>query len=422
MKKILKKIGNFFKIIGNFFVKIGKSVAKVAVIIGQFFAKYAVIIANFFVKLWKIIKKGLKKFFNTRAMKKTGYVLSWVPNWINDRLNNKQRKAVWGMIFIIPLLVGFVYFFLIPFILTVQYSFSYVAKFDGQEGLTTIFVGFNNYTYVFKEFTTYIDGESSVFTALLLKSFWSMLSDLPIILIFSLLIAVVLNSKFKLRALVRAIFFMPVIFNSTALDIAAAGTSGMSAVISAAQTDIFAQMFSFEDFLLNANIPVGMVGVLTNVSDKIYDILAYSGIQILIFLSAIQSVPRHLYEAAKMEGATSYEMFWKITFPMVSPMLLTTAVYTIVDSYTRSMMVSRITAYTNAKSTTTTLGEGLSGKALDIYNSFQSGADVVTGSEYAYLSNYGIGAALSMMYALMVIILMLIVLGLLSKMVFYYDK
>ena len=374
-------------------------------------------IGAFLLKILDYIKKGIRFVLDTKVMRAIGNVLGWIPKRIGERINNRQRKSIWGVIFIIPLMIGFIYFFAIPFILTIVYSFSYVDKISGREGLTTIFIGWNNYIYVFKDFTISINYESKIFTELLVKAFIEIITNLPIILIFSLIMAVVLNSKFAGRALVRAIFFMPVIFNSQAIDLAVASRTSMTAIINQNTNSIFENMFSFTDFLLMANLPTKLVGFLGDASSKIYDIISYSGIQILIFLTAIQSVPKQLYEAAKMEGATQYEMFWKITFPMVSPMLLTTAVYTIIDSYTRSTMIRAIKGYTNSKKSKTTLASGLTGKALELYNEYTGGSL----QEYKELSNYGIGAALSFMYAIMVILLIAIVLGILSKAVFYYD-
>lgn len=374
-------------------------------------------IGAFFLRILEYIKKGIRFVLDTKPMRAVGNVLSYLPKKIGDRLTNKQRKSIWGIIFIIPLMIGFVYFFVIPFILTVVYSFTYVDKLPNHPGLTTIFIGWNNYTYVFKDFTISINYESKIFTELLVTAMVEIITNLPIILIFSLIMAVVLNSKFAGRALVRAIFFMPVIFNSQAIDLAVASRTSMTAIINQNTNSIFENMFSFTDFLLMANLPTKLVGFLGNASNKIYDIISYSGIQILIFLTAIQSVPKQLYEAAKMEGATQYEMFWKITFPMVSPMLLTTAVYTIIDSYTRSTMIRAIKGFTNSKKSTTKIAEGLTGKALELYNEYAGKNEV----KYDQLSNYGIGAALSFMYAIMVIILIAIVLGILSKAVFYYD-
>lgn len=390
--------------------------------IKSFFKNIFSAIGNFFLMIFSFIRKVLSKFFHTKVMLKVGAVLSYIPNRINERLNNDQRKSLWGIIFIIPLVIGFIYFFLIPCIATVFYSFAYVAKFKGQEGLTTIFVGFNNYIYIFKDFQIKINYVYYLFLELLLESFVEIITDLPIILIFSLIMAVVLNSKFAGRTLVRAIFFMPVIFNSQAIDLATSARTAMTAAINQNTQSIFDTMFSFKDFLLNAKLPAFMVTFLGDASTKIYDIISYSGIQILIFLSAIQSVPRHLYEAAKMEGATQYEMFWKITFPMVSPMLLTSAVYTIIDSYTRSTMVDAITDFSNASKSETTLAPGLTGEALTTYNDLMGYADADRLTVLNELSNYGIGAALSLMYSIMVILVIALVLGILSKAVFYYDN
>jgi ABC transporter, permease protein len=131
-------------------------------------------------------------------------------------------------------------------------------------------------------------------------------------------------------------------------------------------------------------VPVKLVTFLSGITSTIYRTISYSGIQILIFLTAIQSVPKHLYEAATIEGATGYEQFWKITLPMVSPMILTVVVYTIVDSFLRSEI----------------------GDVMDkVYNN----------------NEYGYYAAMSWLYILASLLIMGIIVGILSKVVFYYD-
>lgn len=398
--------------------------------IKQFFKNILAVIGSFFAMIGKYIGKGLSWFFNTKVMKKIVNALLYFPRKLDSKLRNDQRKAVWGIIFVIPLVIGFVYFFFIPFILTFQYSMSFSKTFvfgegtDAVQQFKNIWVGFSNYQYIFKDFSITINYEDYIFLELLLEAFVEIITDLPIILIFSLIMAVVLNSKFTGRTFVRAVFFMPVIFNSQAIDLAVAARSAMTNAINANTQQIFDNMFSFKDFLLNANLPAFAVNFLGDASNKIYDIISYSGIQILIFLSAIQSVPRQLYEAAKMEGATQYEMFWKITFPMVSPMLLTSAVYTIVDSYTRSPMIKALTKYATAGTVKVSEAPGLTGKALELYNIY-SGNTLEDGNwltEFNELSKYGVGAGLSLIYALMVILIIVIVLGVLSKAVFYYDK
>lgn len=285
--------------------------------------------ANFFSNIASKIRKVYHKILDSKVVRAIKNVLSYIPRFLADHIPYRSRKLIWGIVFLLPLVIGFVYFFLIPFISSIIYSFSYVENVPGQ-GIVTRPVGFANYIYAIKEAAN-IDGS---FSEHLVSALIDITTDIPVILIFSLLIAVVLNSKFKGRAIARAIFFMPVIFNSQAIDIAL-GSEGeaLDLVLQNSTADLFESMFNFETFLLNANIPVWLVSFLGNASAKIYDIVTYSGVQILIFLAALQSVPKHLYEAAQMEGATKYEMFWKITFPMVSPMMLPAAVYTVVDSF-----------------------------------------------------------------------------------------
>src|SRR5690554_4575561 len=292
----------------------------------NFFKNFGTKIGNFFRLIGSSIRKGFYKVADTKVMMSIRKGITFVPNFLANHIPHKKRKVIWGIIFILPLLIGFVYFFLIPFFASIRYSFSFVENIPG-EGIVSNFIGFNNYIYAFTEAAD-VDG---TFNEHLVNAIIAIATDIPVILIFSLIIAVVLNTKFKGRALVRAIFFMPVIFNSQAIDLALTQGATLELVVEQTTADLFESMFNFETFLLNANLPIWFVSFLGSASGKIYEIVSYSGVQILIFLSALQSVPKHLYEAAEMEGATKYEMFWKITFPMVSPMMLTAAVYTVVD-------------------------------------------------------------------------------------------
>ncbi|MDD3191547.1 MAG: sugar ABC transporter permease [Bacilli bacterium] len=344
---------------------------------------------EFFSNLRNKINAFFYRVGQSKFMIKVKSVLGYIPEKIADNISFRTRKKIWGLVFILPLLIGFVYFFAIPFVRSVQFGFSNVYN---DNGIKADWVGLSNYIYAFTEAAT----TAGSFTEILVQAVIDIVSDIPVILIFSLLVAVVLNSKFKGRAFVRAIFFMPVIFNSQAIDLAMTSATALQAAMEAVTNDLFSQMFSFEDFLLNANIPIGGVTFLSNASAKIYDIISYSGVQILIFLSAIQSVPKHLYEAAKIEGATQYEMFWKITFPMVSPMMLTAAVYTIVDSFLTSPLVNFISAY--------------------------SMPDTIDTENLGVLTNYGVNAAMSWIFCLISIIIIGITLGVLSKAVFYYDE
>ena len=268
-----------------------------------------------------------------------------------------------------------------------------------------------NYKFIseFANVKTY-DGNVT-FWEYVVESLIDIITDIPIILIFSMIMAVVLNSNFKGRAAARAIFFIPVIFNSQAIDTAVKAYSSLANTNANATNDLFSQMFNFKDFLTNAKMPVVFVNFLGDASTKIYDIISFSGIQILIFLSAIQSVPRHLYEAAKMEGATQYEMFWKITLPMISPMLLAAAVYTVVDSFLRSPILTIFDKYQDAG----TVKEAAPNVPLEFGKYFEE-------LQKFQLSNYGVNAAMAVIFTVIVAAVMLVVLGILSKVVFYYDE
>ena len=346
---------------------------------------------------------------DTKAYKKVAYVVGYIPNWISSRLKNKTRKVIWGIIFLVPLTIGFIYFFFIPFVYTVIFSFSYVVFENGQ--IQMDWIGMGNYKFIseFANVKTY-DGNVT-FWEYVVESLIDIITDIPIILIFSMIMAVVLNSNFKGRAAARAIFFIPVIFNSQAIDTAVKAYSSLANTNANATNDLFSQMFNFKDFLTNAKMPVVFVNFLGDASTKIYDIISFSGIQILIFLSAIQSVPRHLYEAAKMEGATQYEMFWKITLPMISPMLLAAAVYTVVDSFLRSPILTIFEKYQDAG----TVKEAAPNVPLEFGKYFEE-------LQKYQLSNYGVNAAMAVIFTVIVAAVMLVVLGILSKVVFYYDE
>lgn len=372
--------------------------------IKEFFKKIFSSVGTFFHFLKNTIQKFFLKLDETSVMKKIKYVLGYVPNLISSKLKNNTRKSIWGVIFIIPLCIGFVYFFLIPLIYNIAYSFAWVE--NGNTLFDLKFLGLDNYIFIFKE-AMYpdADGVSKSFLEWVVTALIDLVTDIPIILIFSMIMAVVLNSNFKGRAAARAIFFIPVVFNSQAIDAAISAYSTLANIADNSTKDLFEQMFNFKDFLTSAKLPATFVNFLGTASDKIYDIISYSGVQILIFLSAIQSVPRHLYEAAKMEGATQYEMFWKITFPMITPMLLAATVYTVVDSFMRSPILGIMDKYKDGLTevTDTTLGIGVEVDGI------------------IKLTDYGINSAMSVMFTIVVALVMAIIVKILSKVVFYYD-
>lgn len=250
-------------------------------------------------------------------------------------LGYKKQKVLCGIILLIPWILGFILFFAKPLITTIIWSFFEVSPEAGSLSYKAVF--FQNYKDLF---TKQMLG-SRTFLEVLTVSIKEMVINVPIIFIFSLLVAVVLNTKFKGHRFFKAIFFIPVIFNATAIAAALDGAFGSYASSSMSeQTNLLS---SFSSYLLSLGLGEGLITFLIDAVNRIFTIVTKSGIQILIFIASLQSVPKHLYEAAKVEGATTYECFWKITFPMLSPMFLPIIIYTIVDSFVSSDLISFMT-------------------------------------------------------------------------------
>ncbi len=193
-----------------------------------------------------------------------------------------------------------------------------------------------NYRYAFAADPEY--------TRLLTEELSRMVINTLATLVLSFVVAVILNGKFKGRALARAIFFLPVIFSagvllgldSNMIGVEAANTlmSGIGSAIE--ETGGVNLTESLQNLLQASGIGTRAFQVVFDIIDSVYDIVIASGIQIIVFLSGMQNIPASLYEAAHVEGCSGWESFWKITFPMVSPLLLVNAIYTIIDFFTKS--------------------------------------------------------------------------------------
>lgn len=248
-----------------------------------------------------------------------------------SRIGLTERKNMVGYLFCLPLIIGIVLIFIPAIIDAIRYSFNDVQIDFSKINLES--VGFDNYV---KAFT----GDKT-FLPLLLETIKGTVIDLLVITFFSFFIANVLNQKFVGRGFTRAIFFLPVLL-STGI-IAAADTNNMATALFGSGTNdgsgiasAFSGGMSFLDLqglLEKSNLDASIVDFITTTVNNTYDVVNSSGVQILIFLSALQSISPALYEAAKVEGATKWEEFWKITFPMLTPMILVNMVYTVVDSF-----------------------------------------------------------------------------------------
>jgi ABC-type sugar transport system permease subunit len=269
-------------------------------------------------------------------------------------LSYNQQKVFYGVLFLSPWIFGFLGIFLYSIIDSMMYSLSnvfFLGPSNGQQisqfiaekgivgttffkmGILVEFIGFDNFVYAWN-----VHGE---YRRVLVNSMLDSLINLPVVLIFSLLIATMLNTKFKGNVFARAIFFLPVILASEAVTVALSQAVDLQELMRGDGLGIFGNL-QFNSFLTESGFPESLVDFLVSIVNTIFSIISISGVQILIFLAGLQSIPSHLYEAAKVEGATPYESFWKITIPMVSPHLITVGIYTIIDSFIQSPVTTLI--------------------------------------------------------------------------------
>lgn len=302
------------------------------------------------------------------------------------KLTLLQKRSMMGWLFILPWLAGFLIFYVRSLFMTGQFALNEMTIDAINGGYTLNFVGIENFRYAFMVHPT--------FKQVLTTSVMNMLIDVPLITFFSLFMAMLLNKKFPGRAAVRAIFFLPVILNSgaitSALNLSQQMMNGGVASQAADAAATAGSTLAFDiDYLIsmfmNLGLPASILDYIVQAVARINDIIAASGVQIIIFIAALQSIPGSMYEVAKIEGATGYETFWKVTFPMVMPHIITNVVFTIVDSFTESSVVDL--AYT------TTLEQ----------------------------FNYGLGSVFSLVSTVVTCVILVLVCGFIQKRAFYYN-
>jgi ABC-type sugar transport system permease subunit len=299
----------------------------------------------------------------------------------------QRREIVWGLLFISPWIVGVTFFFLLNLIQSAVFSLNHLHIDNAQGGYYLEWAGFAHYRHIFLEHGTFVRE--------LVESIGMMLINVPLIIFFSLFMAILLNRAFVGRGLVRAIFFLPVVMASPAIEatitqIMAAVMGGVSSVppdVMRAQTGFDAQSIAM--MLSQFGIPMQVIDYITEAIAMLHSTIRASGVQILIFLAALQAIPPSMYEVSQIEGATGYEAFWKITIPMVSPLILTNVVYTIVDTFAQSEVVK-----TSAATAFRTTVQGFA---------------------------FGLGSAMSLVSSVFACLVLLIVGWVISKYVFYYN-
>jgi len=299
------------------------------------------------------------------------------------------RKARAGWIFILPFLIGFVLIYLPIIFDSIKYSFHEIKILVGG-GYELEWVGWKNYSDAILVDTSYV--------TTLVAGLKQLVLDIPSIVLFSLFVAIVLNQKIAGRAAFRAIFFIPVILTTGLISDIDAGNT-MNEYMSNAEgiddgsgqesaaTEIVSVM-DVERLFANMMIGTEIVEYVVSLVNNIFNIINRCGVQMLIFLSGLQSISPAIYESCSIDGASGWETFWKITLPMVSPMILVNSIYTVIDAFTSAD--NQVMAYIS------TVYEEANGNVLS--------------------------SAMSWMYFLVVILIIAAVAGLLGSFVFYQRR
>jgi len=294
------------------------------------------------------------------------------------------RKAMFGRFFVYPWVIGFVVFMLLPLIESLVFAFSDVNV--TQTGYVVEYLGWDHFDRAWN-----VDMATK---KILTDSLINMAVQVPLIILFSLFIAVLLNQKFRGRTFARAMFFLPVIITSGALLSAISLDVSVFTSQTSSSSSSSLPMISTFNFgaMLRDLMPIqqleGFITYIIDLMSRIYQIIWASGVQIILFLAGLQAIPAHMYEAASVEGASGWEAFWKITFPLISPIILINTVYSVIDNFTSPfdpmLMKIREVAFVNI--------------------------------------NFGYASALSWLYFIFIFVVVLAVLGVISRYTFYINE
>ena len=308
-----------------------------------------------------------------------------------SRISYEKKKGLYGYGFIAIWIIGVIYMFIVPIFKSAWYSMCYTelvttADQAAQRGMTSegIYTEWNN-------FGNYEEAlfKNQDYLPKLTESLGAMVPQVIVVMIFSLFIALLLNQKFRGRTFARAVFFLPVLVATGPVlavikgDISTNGISSGEQFSALFQTDLVDELLQFLGIY---NLNQQLTTTIQTITSDIFNLLWSAGIQILIFLAALQQIPVSAKEAASMEGATGWEFFWKITFPMISPMILANLIYTVIDTF------------------------------IDSENPVMS---IVLAQSRGL--RYGLSAAMAWIYFLIVAVALAIIVAIVSKFVFYEN-
>ena len=299
-------------------------------------------------------------------------------------LEVKQRR--YGYLFTLPFIIGAIIFIVFPMIVSIICSFANIKQGDGFMGYAYSNWGMINYSKIWIE--------SNDFSKVLLEALKDMVSNVPVVVIFSFFMASILNAKFRGRGFARSVMFMPVIISS-GLVVSLSGDALAQQMMSSSGGDRFAETASsgaiqvteaFQIMLEEMDIADWMIDLIVGSVSGISTIVSMSAVSIVICIAGLQSISPSSYEASYIEGATKWEVFWKISLPMVSPLILLSVVYTIVDNF-----------------------NGSNNKVISMIHN-----NIVN-------MKFDVASAMAVSYSLIIIVILAIVFAILNKIVFYQD-
>lgn len=242
------------------------------------------------------------------------------------RLSLETRKSLTGFAFVSVWVVGFIFFFLVPLIQSISFSFSKVRI--TSNGFALKYSGIANYAYIFKEHPTFSDKLISAFT--------SFCYSLPIIVALSLILAVILNQKFRGRMLARMVFFIPVIIVSGVVMEQFYMDAGSVATATDSSSVYFSGGIDYTVILSGMGLPSAIIDVVSRYINQITMLIWNCSVPTVLFLSGLQSIPYQLYEVSRVEGANKWQEFWFITFPMLGNVLVVTIAFVAIDIFTNA--------------------------------------------------------------------------------------
>ncbi len=242
------------------------------------------------------------------------------------QLTLMERRNNYGYMFVSHWVLGLLLFFIIPTISSVIYSFSDIAMTN--DGIQVKLTGLEHYRYIFNESLNYTDN--------LLESVTSLLTSLPIIISLSMILAVILNGEFKGRLIFRGIFFLPVILaNSVVMDLLSNGHLDVPLFSMASGSETaYGGMIDFEKILSSLSLPEAISDLFAGYLANLFNLIWSCGVQTILFLAGLQSIPKQLYEVGKIEGCSRWETFWFLEVPSLRNIIQLVLIYTMVDQFT----------------------------------------------------------------------------------------